>query len=645
MASCTAGQFFTVTYSGVTVPSPAGSPYTFITQTDIGPGGAGLVNTTAPFPTVTANPATLTVSAAGLTPDNKIYDGTTNATLVIGTPTLVGVIGADVVSLVTGSATGSFADKNIGSAKTVTIAGLTLVGANAGNYILTQPTRTANITKRPITVTAVTDTKTYDGTTNSTGVPTLSGGTPLAPGDTAPAWTQSFDNRNVGTGKTLTPAGAINDGNTGLNYAYTFAPNTSGVITPKAITVTAVTDTKTYDGTTNSIGVPTLSGGTPLAPGDVAPTWTQTFNNRNVGTGKALTPAGAIIDGNTGLNYAYNFIPVTTGIITAKPITGSFTAADKVYDGNTNATVLTRGLSGVLAADTANVSLTGGTASFGTATVGAGKTVTLAGATLTGSAAANYNLSSVGTTTAAITALGITGSFTAADKVYDGNTNATVLTRGLSGVLAPDTGNVSLTGGTASFGTATVGAGKTVTLAGATITGTAAANYNLSSVSTTTAAITAATLTVAADSKTKTVGAADPAFTASYVGFVNSETPAVLGGSLLITRATGETVGSYLITPSGLTSANYTITFNTGTLTITAASVPVILSLTGAGTTNAVITWSAVSNATYRVQHKPDLNTTNWTDLIGDVLASGSTASKTDIETTTNRFYRIQVLP
>ena len=112
----------------------AGSPYAFITQTDIGPGGEGLVNTTAAFPAVTVDPATLTVSDAGLTPDNKIYDGTTTATLAIGTPTLVGVVGADSVSLVTSSATGTFADKDIGTAKTVTIAGLTLTGANAGNY-------------------------------------------------------------------------------------------------------------------------------------------------------------------------------------------------------------------------------------------------------------------------------------------------------------------------------------------------------------------------------------------------------------------------------------------------------------------------------------------------------------------------------
>jgi hypothetical protein len=103
-------------------------------------------------------------------------------------------------------------------------------------------------------------------------------------------------------------------------------------------------------------------------------------------------------------------------------------------------------------------------------------------------------------------------------------------------------------------------------------------------------------------------------------------------------------VGSYPITPSGLTSAKYTITFNTGNLTIT-ASAPLILALTSAGPTDLVITWNAVSNTTYRVQYKGVLSATNWTDLIGDVLAGGSTASTTDLKTTTNRFYRIQVVP
>ena len=51
-------------------------------------------------------------------------------------------------------------------------------------------------------------------------------------GDTR-AFTQTFDNRNVGTGKTLTPAGSVNDGNGGDNYAITFVNDTTGVITAR----------------------------------------------------------------------------------------------------------------------------------------------------------------------------------------------------------------------------------------------------------------------------------------------------------------------------------------------------------------------------------------------------------------------------
>jgi subtilisin-like proprotein convertase family protein len=71
-----------------------------------------------------------------------------------------------------------------------------------------------------------------------------------------------------------------------------------------------------------------------------------------------------------------------------------------------------------------------------------------------------------------------------------------------------------------------------------------------------------------------------------------------------------------------------------------------ILSLTGAGTTNVVINWSAISNVTYRVQYLSDLNTTSWFDLVPDVRATNSVASAIDpLATTARRFYRIRVAP
>ena len=121
------------------------------------------------------------------------------------------------------------------------------------------------------------------------------------------------------------------------------------------------------------------------------------------------------------------------------------------------------------------VSLSGGTATFGSKNVGTGKTVTLSGATLTGTDAGNYNLTSVGTTTADIATIAVSGSFTASDKVYDGTTVATVTGRSLTGVLAGDV--VSLSGGTATFGDKNVGTGKTVTLSGAVLAGADKDNY------------------------------------------------------------------------------------------------------------------------------------------------------------------------
>ena len=80
-----------------------------------------------------------------------------------------------------------------------------------------------------------------------------------------------------------------------------------------------------------------------------------------------------------------------------------------------------------------------GTATFDTASVGTGKTVTASGLTLTGAAAGNYVLSSTtATTTAAITALTVTPAVTAANKVYDGTTSATLTSCTVTGAVGGD---------------------------------------------------------------------------------------------------------------------------------------------------------------------------------------------------------------
>ena len=85
-----------------------------------------------------------------------------------------------------------------------------------------------------------------------------------------------------------------------------------------------------------------------------------------------------------------------------------------------------------------------------------------------------------------------------------------------------------------------------------------------------------AELTVTADDKTIAYGDAAPAFTVTYDGFVNGDDEGDLGGTLAFAcdYEKGDDVGTYPITPSGLTSDNYNITFVPGTLTVGKANYP-----------------------------------------------------------------------
>ena len=100
--------------------------------------------------TATIKAKQLTIS--GTTVADKVYDGTTDATVMTGT--LAGLIGTDELSVGV-SATGTFADKNAGSDKTVTIV-YSLTGALANNYLAPQDeTATATINKKELDLTEV----------------------------------------------------------------------------------------------------------------------------------------------------------------------------------------------------------------------------------------------------------------------------------------------------------------------------------------------------------------------------------------------------------------------------------------------------------------------------------------------------------
>lgn len=65
--------------------------------------------------------------------------------------------------------------------------------------------------------------------------------------------------------------------------------------------------------------------------------------------------------------------------------------------------------------------------------------------------------------------------------------------------------------------------------------------------------------------------------------------------------------------------------------------------ITGAGTANVGLSWSASNGTTYQVQYKDDLNAANWS-VLGNVTATGNTASTNDTTgPVPQRFYRLVV--
>ena len=61
--------------------------------------------------------------------------------------------------------------------------------------------------------------------------------------------------------------------------------------------------------------------------------------------------------------------------------------------------------------------------------------------------------------------------------------------------------------------------------------------------------------------------------------------------------------------------------------------------------TNVVITWSSVSNLTYRLQSKTNLQDAVWNDLAPPVTATNSLAEYTESRGVGNKFYRVMVVP
>jgi hypothetical protein len=554
-----------------------------VTVTGVALSGGDAPNYSVSQPSgLTANIGAKNLTISGASANNKTYDGTTSATVDWTGASLNGVVSGETVSIDHSGYSASFANKNVGTNKAVTVVGVVLGGSDAGNYTVSQPSGlTANISVRDLTVSASGVNKTYDGTADATVM--LS--TDKLTGDTVSAayTSASFANKHVGTGKTVSVSGiSISGGEAGNYHLTNTTASTSADIDQRPITVGAVTDSKVYDGTTSSSGTPTVMLGS-IASGDTA-NFSQAFGSRTVGTGKTLISSGSVIDGNGGDNYDVTFENDTTGVISAKNLTISGAIAnDKVYDGNNAATVTWSGASlvGVAGSDDVSIDHSGYSASFANKNVGTGKPVTVTGVALSGGDATNYSVSQPSGLSANITAKSLSVSFEAQNKTYDGNTVATIKASpaaSLVGKVSGDDVVLDGSGASASFANKNVGTGKTVTASGFTKSGTDAGNYVFTTPQgTTTADISAKELSVSFEAQNKTYDGNDTATiklspAPSLVGKVVGDDVSLGSGSASAhfgdkNVGTGKTVTGSGFTKSGADSGNYVFTTPQGTTT------------------------------------------------------------------------------
>ena len=272
------------------------------------------------------------VTIEGLVGVSRAYDGTRIASAT-GTPVLKGVAdGADVN--LTGTPVFTFAQAGVSdSAVSIAVSGYTLTGAQAQDYVLTQPTLSASITSRAVAVGGLSGVdKVYDGTTVATasGTATLAG---VLQGDTVtmtgtPVFT--FAGSKVGAGITIATTGYGLSGGQAGNYSLT-QPTLSANITPKPLTVIGLTaNNKIYDGTTAATvsGTASLSG---IVSGDeskvtLTGTPAYAFKNANLGNGTPVTTTGFSLSGDLAGNYGLTQPTLSANITTDGLVGGQLIA-------------------------------------------------------------------------------------------------------------------------------------------------------------------------------------------------------------------------------------------------------------------------------------------------------------------------------
>ena len=449
-------------------------------------------------------PAPLTVVST--TAANKTYDGTTTAilsggTLAAGTGNTIGgsgVLTADAANVnLQLATTGSFARAGASSNPQAVSVVDSLSGSASGNYVLVQPTGvTAYISPAPLTVVGSSVvSKSFDGTTSAN----LVGGS-LVPVSTGNA--QTSNTIATGTGVLASDAAHVSlnqsgsyasanvsatpqavtvqdtlalSGSAAGNYVLVQPGNLSGTITPATLTLSAVSNTKTYDGTTSASAIPTVAG---LVSGSSLSGLSESYQSVNVmGTGASTLGVNGnyvLSDGNGGANYRV-VTQTATGTINPATLTVSNTlVANKIYDGTAATTLQGGRLMGVFNNDAVGLVQAGSYVSSNAAQ----NVAVVSSDSLTGSSAGNYVLQQPTGLTGNISPASVSVVGTSvASRPFDGSNGASLSGGVLQGVLPADAGNVQLN--QSGYFVSPIAINSSPVVATDVLTGSAAANYSL----------------------------------------------------------------------------------------------------------------------------------------------------------------------
>ena len=284
----------------------------------------------------------------------------------------------------------------------------TATGSTSGN-----PSGNLSQTVNPLAV-DLTGSRVYDGTNAATSS-ILSVSNEVGGDDVSLSGSATLAGQDVGSQSISSFADLTLGGTSAGDYTLTGATG-SVTITPAALSIDAVTDTKVYDGTTSSSQTPTYQvvglGPNTLYDGDTFTTLAQAFTSKDVlGTdGSTLAVSDTINDGAGGADYSVT-TETARGTITPATLTASITNdPTKSYDGTTTATLAPNNfsISGLVGGDSFTVTQTAGM--YNSPNVASATTVT---ASLTagdftagaGTLASDYTLPTSASGTGSITAV------------------------------------------------------------------------------------------------------------------------------------------------------------------------------------------------------------------------------------------------